>query len=203
MIAGYPISIGNATDVGKHRAHNEDYLAHFPTSFGYCIVVCDGMGGHAAGEVAAQHATAAIREYLEDGQNTKADAALCLTNAIEFANFRLREMVREDKELSGMGTTCVIALLKGTHFYLAHAGDSRAYLIRNGEIQQVTKDHSSVQEMIDNGVLTEEEAAVSDKRNQISKALGLFEKVAPTVTKTPLPLKHDDKILLCSDGLKR
>jgi PPM family protein phosphatase len=200
-IDNYKLIVGNATDVGQVRQYNEDYLAHFSTSYGYCIIVCDGMGGHAAGDVASQAAIEAIKHYLQDGSLTKLDTANSLLNAIEFANYKLREMVAQNPELSGMGTTCILALINNNELYVAHAGDSRLYLIRNNEIKQISKDHSTVQQLIDAGAITEEEGRQSNKRNQITKAIGIFEKVEPSVTNDPILLKYNDKILLCSDGL--
>lgn len=200
-ISNYHITIGNATDIGKIREQNEDYMAHFDTPFGYCIIVCDGMGGHKAGQVASQNAVIAIQQYLQDPKNEGPVISLALKNAIEFANFQLREMVNENPELKGMGTTCVLALIKDGQLYTAHAGDSRIYLIRKGGTEQITKDHSSVQKLIDIGVLTKEEAELSDKKNQIEKAIGVFDKVDPSITATPIALRQNDKILLCSDGL--
>jgi len=200
-IDSYKILVGNATDIGQIRSYNEDYMAHFKTPYGYCIIVCDGMGGHAAGDVASQGAIEAIKHYLQDGKVTKLDTANSLQNAIEFANYKLREMVQQNPALTGMGTTCVMALINKAEMYVAHAGDSRLYLIRDNNIKQLSKDHSTIQNLIDTGVLTEEEALLSDKRNQITKAIGIFEKVEPTVTKDAFRLKHNDKILLCSDGL--
>lgn len=200
-IPGYHIAIGNATDTGKVREQNEDYMSHFDTSLGYCIIVCDGMGGHAAGDVASQNAVTAIRQFLQDPQNGDSPIPGALRNAIEFANFRLRELVSRDPSLKGMGTTCVLALIRKGLLYMAHAGDSRIYLVRNGNTEQLTKDHSSVQKLIDMGILTEAEAELSDKRNQISKAIGIFDKADPTVTDTPVPLHEHDTVLLCTDGL--
>lgn len=199
--SGYHITIGNATDIGKVRTQNEDYLAHFDTMLGYCVIVCDGMGGHAAGDVASQTAVATIRQFLQDPGNAHAAVPVAMRNAIEFANFQLRGMVEQNPSLNGMGTTCVLALIRQGQLYTAHVGDSRLYLVRNGAIEQLTKDHSTVQKLIDIGVLTEEEAMVSDKRNQISKAIGIFEKADPSVTAVPADLQENDKILLCSDGL--
>jgi PPM family protein phosphatase len=200
-IPGYHISIGNATDVGRVREGNEDYMAHFNTLYGYCVVVCDGMGGHVAGEIAAQNAVEAIRHFLQDGKITLADAPIVLRNALEFANFRLREMVMQNPALKGMGTTCVLALFKDSGMFVAHAGDSRLYIIRNNEIKQITKDHSTVQQLIDSGALSEDEAEKSDKKNQITKAIGVFENANPAITPVAIPLLHKDYILLCSDGL--
>jgi serine/threonine protein phosphatase PrpC len=200
-IDAYNITVGNATDIGQVRKLNEDYMAHFDTPYGYCVIVCDGMGGHAAGDVASQGAVEAIKHYLQDGKITKLDAASSLHNAIEFANYKLREMVQQNPELAGMGTTCVMVLISKSEMHMAHAGDSRVYLIRDKHIRQLSKDHSTIQNLIDTGILTEEEAKESEKRNQITKAIGIFEKVSPTVTKVPFMLKYNDRILLCSDGL--
>ena len=200
-IDNYKIVVGNATDVGKVRLYNEDYMAHFGTAHGYCVIVCDGMGGHAAGDVASRAAVDAIKHYLQDGRITKTDTPNALHNAVEFANFRLREMVAQKPELAGMGTTCVIAMMKNAELYVAHAGDSRLYLIRDKGIEQISRDHSTVQDLIDAGLLTQEEALQSEKRNQITKAIGIFEKVGASVTAEPIQLLHNDKILLCSDGL--
>ncbi len=200
-IQSYNITIGNATDVGKVREQNEDYMAHFDTAFGYCVVLCDGMGGHNAGDKASQNAASAIKYFLQDEKNADVSIPTALKNAIEFANYQLREMAAQNPELKGMGTTCVLALIKGKELFAAHAGDSRLYLIRNKKIKQITKDHSTVQNLVDSGALTEKEAELSDKKNQITKAIGIFEKVNPTVTQTAIPLLYNDKILMCSDGL--
>lgn len=200
-IDAYNITVGNATDIGQVRKLNEDYMAHFDTPYGYCVIVCDGMGGHVAGDVASQGAVEAIKHYLQDGKITKLDAASSIHNAIEFANYKLREMVRQNPEFAGMGTTCVLVLINKAEMHMAYAGDSRVYLIRDKHIRQLSKDHSTIQHLIDTGILTEDEAKVSEKRNQITKAIGIFEKVDPTVTKVPVILKFNDRILLCSDGL--
>lgn len=200
-IDSYNLTIGNATDVGKVREVNEDYMAHFATAYGYCAIVCDGMGGHAAGDVASQGAIAAIKHYLQDGNVTRLDTTTSIQNAIEFANYKLRESVKQNSGLVGMGTTCVMALICNAEMYIANAGDSRLYLIRGKHIKQLSKDHSAIQDLIDAGVLTEEEAMLSEKRNQITKAIGIFEKVEPSISKEPFQILTNDKILLCSDGL--
>ena len=201
IITEYNISIGSATHTGKVRELNEDSMAHFDTPIGYCIIVCDGMGGHAAGDVASQNAVNSIQQFLQDSNNMLPVILAVLKNAVEFANFHLREMITASPALKGMGTTLVLALIKDGQLYTAHAGDSRIYLLQNGGIEQITKDHSPVQKLIDIGVLTEEEAELSDKKNQISKAIGIFEKVEPSVTATPIRMQHNDTIVLCSDGL--
>jgi len=159
------------------------------------------MGGHTAGAVASQNASFAIQQYLQDPNNGNSNTPRLLKNAIEFANYQLRQMVNEQQELKGMGTTCVIALLNDGFLHTAHAGDSRIYLVRKEHIKQITKDHSSVQHLMDTGVLTEKEAELSDKKHEISKAIGVFDKVEPTITSNPIGLHKNDKLLLCSDGL--
>jgi PPM family protein phosphatase len=200
-VDSYRIIVGNATDTGIVRSYNEDYMAHFDTPYGYCIIVCDGMGGHAAGDIASRAATEALKHYLQDGNLTKLETPNSLQNALEFANYKLRQMVRENPKLAGMGTTCVMALIYRSDLFIAHAGDSRIYLIRNNTIRQLTRDHSTIQNLIDSGIMTPEEAKHSNKKNQITKAIGIFDRVEPSVAKHALHLKHNDKILLCSDGL--
>lgn len=200
-LSSYHIDIGNATDVGKVREHNEDYMAHFDTPAGYCVVICDGMGGNVAGEEASQNAVAAIKFFLQDEANIEPSIPATLRNAIEFANYQIRNIVQKRPELRGMGTTCVLVLIAKNNYFIAHAGDSRLYMVRDGQIQQITKDHSVVQLMVDTGVLTEEEAERSEKKNQITKAIGPFEKVEPAVSDLVSPLLKEDILLLCSDGL--
>ena len=183
------------------REDNEDYLAHFDTGLGYCIAICDGMGGHTAGQVAAQTAIVAIQKYLQDPQNSSRPIVLELKNAIEFANFQLLQLIKERPALAGMGTTCVLALINNHQLYTAHAGDSRIYLIRDKSMQQITKDHSAVQQLVDEGILTRKEARLSAKKNEILKAIGIFDRVSPTVLENPINLDANDRVLLCSDGL--
>jgi len=201
QLSDYHITIGNATDTGKVREQNEDYLAHFDTPLGYCIIICDGMGGHVSGQLASQTAIAAMQRYLEDCKADGPEVSIELVNAIEFANFQLRQLIKEKPTLNGMGTTCVMALIKDGKLYAAHAGDSRIYLARKKKFTQITKDHSSVQQLIDEGIMTKEEAGKSTKKNQIVKAIGIFERVMPSVLDNPIPLLKNDMLLLCSDGL--
>jgi serine/threonine protein phosphatase PrpC len=200
-LTDYHIAIGNATDIGRLRDENEDYLAHFDSPWGYCIIICDGMGGHTGGQVAAHTSIIAIRQYLQDAQNGASGISPALENSIEFANFQIRQLIKEKPSLTGMGTTCVLAVIRNGKLYTAHAGDSRIYLIRNNDIKQITKDHSSVQQLIDDGILTKAEAEMSNKKNEILKAIGIFERVFPAVLEEPIELQRNDKLLLCSDGL--
>ena len=197
----YHIEIGNATHIGQIRKQNEDYLAHFETPLGYCVIVCDGMGGHPGGEIAAQTASTAIQKYLQDSQNCTSTVSDTLINAFEFANFQLKELIKHNAALNGMGTTCALALIQRGLLYTAHAGDSRIYLIREKKMGQITKDHSSVQQLVDEGILTKDQAENNINKNQILKAIGIFEMVSPSVSEEPLLLLKDDKLLVCTDGL--
>lgn len=200
-IAKHHIIIGSATDTGKVRDHNEDFMAHFETLWGYCVVVCDGMGGHNAGEVASQTAVQHIKQYFQNSKTTHIDIGHSLSRAFEFANEKLRELSSQKTQLKGMGTTCVLAMIYNGELNIAHAGDSRIYLVRHNEIEQLTKDHSVVQVLIDKGTMTEKEAKMSDRKNEITKAIGIFARVSPSVSEKSIALFKDDKILLCSDGL--
>lgn len=200
-IPKYNILIGNATDKGKVRQHNEDSMSHFDTALGYCMIVCDGMGGHAAGDIASQKTIQFIKEYLQSPKITFGEIAHSIIHAMEYANYHLREMVVGQPQLRGMGTTCVLAIIHDGQFYVGHVGDSRIYLIQNRKIKQLTKDHSTIQEMIDKNLLTEDEAKFSEKRNEITKAIGIFNSIAPTVIDESIKLNRNDQIVLCTDGL--
>jgi serine/threonine protein phosphatase PrpC len=169
------------------------------------IMLADGMGGHNAGEIASELAVTAIRDALLDvltpemldTKLIKSDEAL--REAVIYANEEIHEQANRRIECAGMGTTVVITLFHEDKVTYAHVGDSRIYRLRHGEIKQLTQDHSLVQEMIDNGYLSQEEAMVSSSRNLITRALGIAPDVEVDV-RTEL-LDGDDVYLLCSDGL--
>ncbi len=192
------------TDVGRRRERNQDNVAHhIPeddgtlADKGALFVVCDGMGGHAAGEVAAELGVNAIRDVYYSGQTT--DTITGLANAIKHANESIFAYAREHSELAGMGTTCVGLVVHSGRAYFVNIGDSRAYVVRNGVMRQVTQDHSWVSEQVRAGILTEEQARTHAHRNVITRSLG----TQPTVTADLFieTLKDGDRVLLCSDGL--
>lgn len=199
------------SDTGLKRPHNEDSFVVDPELGLY--VVCDGMGGSNAGEIASALAVEAIRTHLTDAANnpdlpligprdpTMSAAANRLASAIRAANdVILRESwTRPDYE--GMGTTVVAARLSEEMLAIAHVGDSRLYLIRNASIHALTTDHSWVAEQMLKGVMTEEEAERSPRRNIVTRALGVDSHVE--VELTEVPVKSGDVLLLCSDGLTR
>ncbi|HEU5466342.1 MAG TPA: Stp1/IreP family PP2C-type Ser/Thr phosphatase [Gemmatimonadales bacterium] len=209
------------TDLGKTRDHNEDnYLVadltrrvheltpsvknHDVGERGSLLMIADGMGGAAAGEVASEMAADSVYEHLEhtwlaDKEATAQRFAFRLKEAIETANTKIHNYAKEHPEVRGMGTTTTAAGVLGDHLYLTQIGDSRAYLVRNGTAIQITKDQSLMQRLVEAGELTEEEAAHSERRNIILQALGPDAKIK--VDLTYQELRKGDTVVLCSDGL--
>jgi PPM family protein phosphatase len=185
-----------ATDVGRMRSNNEDsYLSQQPVA-----AVADGMGGHRAGEVASAIAIEELAALRERGPWENETAATeALKQAVLRANRRIREMAASDRQLNGMGTTLVALLEDGDLVHLANVGDSRAYLLRQGELSQVTVDHSLVQELVDEGRLSQEDAERHPQRSVITRALGIDPEVEFDLF--TYKLQAGDRLLLCSDGL--
>jgi len=197
------------TDVGMKREHNEDsFLVNEDLGL---YVVCDGMGGHAGGETASRLAVQTIeRELLSarlraddpfagDAPLENTPLAGALREAVEGACAAVFRTSRANPELAGMGTTCISLLLKGSHALIGHVGDSRAYLVRDGGVHQLSEDHSLVNEQVRAGLLTEEEARHSRLKNIITRSVGFEEDVLVDVI--GLETKAGDQFLLCSDGL--
>jgi PPM family protein phosphatase len=207
----YTISHGALSDPGRRRINNEDrYLAD--TDLGL-FLVCDGMGGGQAGEVASALAVATIHDHMRSatgirglpllGQpdETVSPVTNRLCSAVRLANEAIYTAAADHVEWSGMGTTVVAALIHGDLLSFAHVGDSRLYLVRHGSMQPLTTDHSWVVEQVRSGLLTEEEAERSPHRNIVTRALGIDRQV--DITLGELPLCPNDRLLLCSDGLTR
>lgn len=196
------MQIFSKTDRGRVRTDNQDaYFAGKITDDAVFAVVCDGMGGANAGNVASELAVRHISEYVirsyRDGMNMT-DTEKTLKNAIVSANISLYDKAVNNAELAGMGTTTVAAFVKDGAAVIAHVGDSRIYLV-NEEIKQLTRDHSVVQSLIESGKITPEDAKVHPRKNVITRALGAEENVA--VDSDCLNLSNGDTLLLCSDGL--
>ena len=196
------MQIFSKTDRGRVRTDNQDaYFAGKITDDAVFAVVCDGMGGATAGNVACELAVRHISEYVirsyRDGMDMT-DTEKTLKNAIVSANISLYDKAVNNAELAGMGTTAVAAFVKDGTAVIAHVGDSRIYLV-NGEIKQLTRDHSVVQSLIESGKITPEDAKVHPRKNVITRALGAEENVA--VDSDCLNLSNGDTLLLCSDGL--
>jgi len=204
------VEVAGKTDVGCVRANNED-------NFGYdarygIFVVCDGMGGQAAGEVASKMAVDEMLNYFRQNAeqatvpngNSAAQPirnSTALAEAIHRANHAIHQAARHENARSGMGTTIVAVLLHGNALTIANVGDSRIYLVRHGEIQQLTQDHSLVMEQVRLGYLTREQAETSELQNVILRALGSEEQVQPDVE--DMPAINHDILLMTSDGLTR
>ncbi len=198
------LDVAQLTDVGRKREHNEDNMAHVipkdpqvMARKGALFIVADGMGGHAAGEVASEIAVDAVTNvYYQDDSD---DVATSLLHAIKRANALIYQRAAENMLRSGMGTTCIAAVLRGNMAYIANVGDSRAYLVRGGQVRQISQDHSWVAEQVRAGLLTEEQARNHAQRNVITRCLGTQADVDIDVF--PEPLDENDALVLCSDGL--
>jgi PPM family protein phosphatase len=176
---------------GRKRRHNEDTYVLQPPLF----AVADGMGGANAGEVASSLAAAALQETDGDGASGEARVAAL----IEEANRRVFRRANEDREASGMGTTMTVALVEDDQVAIGHVGDSRAYLFRDGDLEQLTDDHSLVAELVRSGKLTPEEAEIHPQRSVITRAVGTEPDV--DVDTFSVEAEAGDLFLICSDGL--
>ena len=202
------VSAHGLTHVGRQRQHNED--AFLVESDAKLFLVADGMGGHAAGEIASRIAVDSISEFIlhtkeDDGTWPHAydEHYTRTTNrlmaAVKLANTRVLEAMKKDARLRGMGTTVVACMADEEKMSVAHVGDSRAYLIREGQLSRITNDHSWVFEQVQAGMLTEAEAEKHPLRNVITRALGGALQVTPDASE--IHAKPGDVFLLCSDGL--
>lgn len=202
--------IGYISDAGRIRELDEDSLVVAKIFSTYeaepteriLLAVADGMGGHSKGEVASYIGAKTIAEetipYLLERDDERDSANLLSTN-MKVANQRILQYTLDHPECEGMGTTMTVAILDGNQAHISHIGDTRAYLISKDEISQLTKDHSYVQQLVDKGEITAEEAKCHPKRNVITRVVGYYSEVeADTHSEV---LQEDDRILLCCDGL--
>lgn len=188
------------TDIGLVRTNNQDYafaqtecVGSFPNLF----VVADGMGGHKAGDLASRIATETVVETVSEksGSNT----IQIMVNAIHAANAHVIEKSRESADYSGMGTTIVLATIIEQMLYVANVGDSRLYVINENDIEQITRDHSLVEEMVVSGQIPRGEARTHEKKNIITRAVGGSENLMADYF--DVRLREGDRILMCTDGL--
>ncbi|MCR5208132.1 MAG: Stp1/IreP family PP2C-type Ser/Thr phosphatase [Eubacterium sp.] len=191
------------TDKGIVRDINEDAynVGEFDNGVSWAVV-CDGMGGAAAGNIASSLAAKVISERIKKGYHEKMrDASVInmLESAIIAANIEVYDLSRSRSELRGMGTTVVCAYVDGDNVIIAHAGDSRAYIVGDDDIRQVTTDHSMVQDLVKRGEITLEEAEHHPNKNIITRALGVDEELEIDFTQTVL--NENEKLVLCTDGL--
>lgn len=193
-------NIYHKEDIGIVRTAQEDsHDVAAMTPNGDVFVVCDGMGGHVGGKQASSTAVKCIIEYLK--RERYPDPMKALDDALQFANMQILGYANEHPELKGMGTTACIVLLQDSEAYIAHVGDSRIYLYLGKEkaLHRITKDHSYVQNLVDLGQITEEEAEHHPHKNRILKALGIKPDLSPTIN--IVRPKNGDVFLICSDGL--
>lgn len=192
------------TDIGMKRSTNQDSFSYGQLENGNITwaVVCDGMGGMAAGNVASATAVEVIAGALEQNLSPKSSVSFVknlLKNSIESANARIYDMSLENEDMRGMGTTVVaVVIIKGVA-YFAHAGDSRAYICSGNEFSQITVDHSIVQTLLEKGQLTEDEAKNHPNKNIITRALGVASYI--DIDFDEREVVEGDTILLCTDGL--
>lgn len=209
------IESAGLSDVGRKRKSNEDSYAISEEH--NLFVVADGMGGHAAGEVASRLAVESIERHISGSDpgkeptvptsfrsSGKAEAAMAVParrvlNAIRLANQEIVRSVKKDASMRGMGTTVVIAYIRGNRAFIGSVGDSRAYLVRSGGIHQLTSDHTFVSEQVRAGTLSSSEARQHPARNILTRAVGSQDEVEPDLVEQEL--HGGDWLLLCSDGL--
>lgn len=189
------------SDKGKVRKGNEDYFACEQISAReYCFVVADGMGGHRAGDIASKLGTNTFIKSFRKFRRKKKSIADSMSLSLERANHIILKKASTDPHKRGMGTTFSALTISGMKAYLVHVGDSRIYLIRNGQILQLTTDHTFVGKMVEEGRITEEEAREHPQKNILYMSLGARDAFKPDVNEF-FEIKEGDTFLLCSDGL--
>jgi protein phosphatase len=203
--AGMEIIGAMRTDTGLVRSHNEDSVAWVTshddaaaTNRGSLALVADGMGGHAAGEVASALAADVVRRLYYD---LDGPIPQVLANAFAAANRAIIEYAQEHPECRGMGTTCTVLAFRDQQAWLAHIGDSRAYLLRDRHLIQLSEDQTLVAKLVSEGTITQAEADQSPMHNVILQALGTTANIKPMIGAKGLPLQSGDILILCSDGV--
>ncbi len=199
----HQIIIAHRTDIGLERKDNEDAICSVNDERNSCslIVLADGLGGTACGQVASQLAVQTVRQSFFSTSDSDFSINDRLALAIAEANRVIHHRSSRDRQCKGMGSTCAALALDGETAHVAHVGDSRVYLIRDSRIRQLTRDHSRVQRMLDDGLITEDEAANHPDRNWLDRALGLRAHILPDLLPEPVRVAKDDSFLLCTDGL--
>lgn len=197
------MNVYGQTHIGLVRENNQDALEYGTLNdVAQYAVVCDGMGGANGGNIASKIAVEVIGSRIRDGYRDNPNPGspeLMLTSAMATANIGVYDRAQREAELSGMGTTVVAVITCGRMAYISHVGDSRLYLYRDNHLSQVTRDHSVVQELIESGQITEEEARSHPRKNYITRAIGVISEECGEYDE--LELTAGDRLLLCTDGL--
>jgi len=190
--------VGILSDIGKARKINEDFVGFYEGDGISVYIVADGMGGHNAGEVASKLAVDTTISYIKSLESID-DMESVLIESINLANEKIFELSKMKQELVGMGTTITASLVKDSRMIVANVGDSGCYIMNYNGISKVTKDHSLVQQLIDEGSITEEEAASHPNKNIITRALGT--NISVEIDTFEIDLSDVKRVILCTDGL--
>ena len=200
------VEVAALSDVGCHRENNEDRYAYWEPagddSFaqrGRLAILADGMGGYEGGQEASRIAVETIEEVY--ASSTEGGPRSWLVSALRAAHQRIVQQAVAQPEFGGMGTTCTAVALVGTQLYYAHVGDSRLYLARDGKIYRLTRDHSYVGRLVEQGIVSPEDAVSHPQRHILTAALGAGTEVSPESPEGPISLEPGDTIVLCTDGL--
>ncbi len=199
----YQVTTAHRTDTGRERQENEDSIGYVcdERTGSHLLIVADGLGGTACGQVASLLAVQTIRQSFFTERDSNLTVKERLDISINDANRLIVYRADQDRHCRGMGSTCAVLALVDEFAHVAHAGDSRIYLIRDGRIKQLTRDHSRAQRMLDDGLITEEEAAVHPDKNWLDRALGLRDDLNPEIRQEPIALHEKDTFIVCTDGL--
>ncbi|HZS05016.1 MAG TPA: Stp1/IreP family PP2C-type Ser/Thr phosphatase [Blastocatellia bacterium] len=195
--------IAHRTDLGMQRKENQDACGFWRDTISgdHLLVVADGMGGAACGSAASRLAVRIIQEHFFNTAWQQIAINERLAQAIIVANQMVHQEAEANPQCQGMGTTCVVVAISGRYAFLAHVGDSRIYLVREQRIARLTRDHSLVQRMLDDGLIEEEEAATHPQKNVLQRAIGPRLDIVPEVRPEPVELQPGDILVLCTDGL--
>jgi serine/threonine protein phosphatase PrpC len=200
------IELASLTDLGCQRSNNEDRYSYWEAASdaefqrqGRLAIVADGMGGYEGGQEASRIAVEAVEQFYS--RAIEGDPQSILNGALRRAHQLIQDYAVAHRELHGMGTTCTAAALIEKNLYFSHIGDSRLYLVRDASISRLTHDHSYVGRLVESGVISVEEAEIHPQRHILTAALGSGVEIAPDFPESPIELKQNDVLILCSDGL--
>lgn len=196
------MKFSSVSNIGKSRSENQDYYGNIGLEDYYFFIVADGMGGYNGGEIASKLATKYYIEYIKENDIDSFDNIIDLQeNALKYANTKVFEISKSYEQYSNMGTTvvCVCIDYKNNLYHITHIGDSRAYIYSNNKLQLITRDHSLVNDLIDSGSITENEAKNFINKNTITRAVGVSEKLKPE--SRSIDMAEKDVVLMVTDGL--
>jgi PPM family protein phosphatase len=200
------VELASLTDVGCSRENNEDSYGYWEpeddasfAALGRLAIVADGMGGHEGGQVASRMAVEILAETY--AASAEPESQKRLLDALAEAHRRIQRKAREDPLLSAMGTTCTAFALVNAQLYFVHVGDSRLYLLREGKLRPLTRDHTLIARLIEKGVIRPEEAENHPQKHVLTSALGVPDDIEIDFPPEPVPIQADDALLICTDGL--